>query len=97
MPQRTFAPRRGPAVGLVARARVSLMLPDYTSIAVAILLGFAGQIALKSAANGSATLIAQFLNPQTIIGLAIYFFAYILASKRFQSRSPFPRGSPRAT
>jgi hypothetical protein len=47
------------------------MVPDYTSIAAAILLGIAGQIALKSAANGSATVIAQFLNPLTIIGLAI--------------------------
>jgi hypothetical protein len=85
MPQRIFAPRRGPAVGLVARARVSLMVPDYTSIAAAILLGIAGQNALKSAANGSATVIAQFLNPLTIIGLAILSSR---PSKRFQSQSP---------
>jgi hypothetical protein len=48
------------------------MVPDYTSIAAAILLGIAGQIALKSAANGSATVIAQFLNPLTIIGSQSY-------------------------
>jgi hypothetical protein len=82
MPQRIFAPRRGPAVGLVARARVSLMVPDYTSIAAAILLGIAGQNALKSAANGSATVIAQFLNPLTIIGLAI------LSSRPSKPQSP---------
>jgi hypothetical protein len=29
MPERTFAPRQGPAVGSVARARVSLMVPYY--------------------------------------------------------------------
>jgi hypothetical protein len=87
--QRIFAPRRGPAVGSVARARVSLMVPDYTSIAAAILLGIAGQIAPKSAANGSATVIAQFLNPLTIIGLAILSSR---PSKRFQPQSPFPRG-----
>ena len=95
MPQRTFAPRRGPAVGSVARARVSLMVPYYTRIAAPILLGIAGQIALKSAANGSATVIAQFLNPLTIIGLAIYFFAalcYILALKKIPVSVAFPPG-----
>jgi drug/metabolite transporter (DMT)-like permease len=61
------------------------MVPDYTSIAAAILLGIAGQNALKSAANGSATVIAQFLNPLTIIGLAILSSR---PSKRFQSQSP---------
>jgi len=71
MPERTFAPRRGPAVGSVARARVSLIVPYYTSIAAPILLGIAGQIALNSTANGSATVVAQFLNPLRIIGLAI--------------------------
>ena len=47
------------------------MVLYYTSIAALILLGIAGQIALNSTANGSATVIAQFLNPLTIIGLAI--------------------------
>jgi small multidrug resistance pump len=65
----------------------------YTSLAAAVLLGIAGQIALKSAANGSVTVIAQFLNPLTIIGLAIYVFAapcYILALKRIPVSVAFP-------
>jgi hypothetical protein len=44
----------------------------YTSLVAAILLGTAGQIALKSADEGSPTVIAQFLNPLTILGLAVY-------------------------
>jgi small multidrug resistance pump len=65
----------------------------YASLAVAILLGIAGQIALKSAANGSATVVAQFLNPLTIIGLAVYVFAapcYILAIKKIPVSIAFP-------
>jgi small multidrug resistance pump len=57
----------------------------YTSLAAAILLSVAGQVALKSAADRSATVIAQFLNPLTIIGLAIYLlsaFCYILALRK---------------
>lgn len=65
----------------------------YTSLAAAILLGIAGQIALKSAANGSATVLAQFLDPLTMIGLGVYVFAalcYILALKRIPVSVAFP-------
>jgi small multidrug resistance pump len=65
----------------------------YTSLAAAIVLGTVGQIALKSAANGSATIITQFLNPLTLIGLAVYVFAalcYILALKRIPVSIAFP-------
>jgi small multidrug resistance pump len=65
----------------------------YTSLAVAILLGIAGQIALKSAANGSETVVAQFLNPLTIIGLGVYVLAalcYILAIKQIPVSIAFP-------
>jgi small multidrug resistance pump len=96
MPERTFAPRRGPAVSSVARARVSLTVPYYTTIAAPILLGIAGHIALEPTANGSATDIAQFLNPLTIIGLAILSSPPSATSwplKRFQSQSPSPRAS----
>jgi small multidrug resistance pump len=65
----------------------------YASLAAAILLGIAGQIALKSAAEGSATVIAQFLNPLTLIGLAVYILAalcYILALKRIAVSVAFP-------
>jgi small multidrug resistance pump len=57
----------------------------YTSLVAAILLGVAGQVALKSAADKSATVIAQFLEPLTMIGLAIYMFSalcYILALRK---------------
>jgi small multidrug resistance pump len=57
----------------------------YTSLVAAILFAVAGQIALKSAAENSASVIAQFLNPLTLIGLAIYLFGsffYIFALRR---------------
>ena len=65
----------------------------YASLLAAILLGIAGQIALKSAAEGSATITAQFLSPLTIIGLAVYIlaaFCYILALKRIPVSIAFP-------
>ena len=65
----------------------------YTSLVAAILFGIAGQIALKSAAEGSATITAQFVNPLTIIGLAIYIVAalcYILALKKIPVSIAFP-------
>ena len=65
----------------------------YTSLTAAILLGIAGQIALKSAANASATITTQFLNPLTMIGLAVYVFAalcYILALKKIPVSIAFP-------
>jgi small multidrug resistance pump len=65
----------------------------YTSLVAAILLGIAGQIALKSAAEGSATVTAHFLNPLTMIGLAVYIVAalcYILALKKIPVSIAFP-------
>ena len=65
----------------------------YSSLVAAILLGIAGQIALKSAAEGSATVTAQFLNPLTIVGLAVYIVAalcYILALKKIPVLIAFP-------
>jgi small multidrug resistance pump len=65
----------------------------YTSLAAAVLLGIAGQVALKSAADGSATVAAQFLNPLTMIGLAVYVLAapcYILALKKIPVSVAFP-------
>ncbi|HEX3863296.1 MAG TPA: EamA family transporter [Stellaceae bacterium] len=59
----------------------------------AILFGIAGQIALKSGAIGSQTIIAQFLNPLTIIGFGIYVFAafcYIIALKKIPVSVAFP-------
>ena len=65
----------------------------YASLASAILLGIAGQIALKSGAVGSQSVAAQFLNPLTIVGFAIYVFAalcYIVALKRIPVSVAFP-------
>jgi small multidrug resistance pump len=70
-----------------------MMSVYYTSLVAAILLGTAGQIALKSAAEGSPTVIAQFLNPLTMIGLAVYIVAalcYILAIKKIPVSIAFP-------
>jgi multidrug transporter EmrE-like cation transporter len=70
-----------------------MMSVYYSSLVAAILLGIAGQIALKSAAEGSATVTAQFLNPLTIVGLAVYIVAalcYILALKKIPVSIAFP-------
>jgi small multidrug resistance pump len=65
----------------------------YTSLMAAILLGIGGQIALKLGAEGSATVVEQFLNPLTIVGLAVYAIAapcYVLALKRIPVSIAFP-------
>jgi drug/metabolite transporter (DMT)-like permease len=65
----------------------------YVSLVAAILLGVAGQIALKSGAEGSPTVAAQFVNPLTIIGFAIYVVAavcYIVALKKIPVSVAFP-------
>ncbi len=65
----------------------------YASLVSAVLLGIAGQIALKSGAVRSETVAAQFLNPLTIVGFAIYVFAalcYIVALKRIPVSVAFP-------
>ena len=68
-------------------------LVSYASLAGSILLGIAGQITLKTAANESATVAAQFQNPITLLGLAIYLFAalcYIVALKQIPVSVAFP-------
>ncbi|MGA7263679.1 MAG: multidrug transporter, partial [Stellaceae bacterium] len=70
-----------------------MMSVYYTSLVVAIFFGIGGQIALKSAAEQSTTITAQFLNPLTIIGLAVYIVAalcYILALKKIPVSIAFP-------
>ena len=65
----------------------------YLSLVSAILFGVVGQIALKSGAVGSATLVAQFANPLTIVGFAIYVLAallYIVALKKIPVSVAFP-------
>lgn len=68
-------------------------LAYYASLAASILFGIAGQITLKTAANASATITAQFLSPMTILGLAIYLcaaFCYIIALKGIPVSLAFP-------
>jgi drug/metabolite transporter (DMT)-like permease len=65
----------------------------YVSLVAAVLFGIAGQITLKSGAVASPTLVAQFLNPLTIVGFAIYVIAalfYIVALKRIPVSVAFP-------
>lgn len=65
----------------------------YTSLLVSILLGIAGQITLKSAANNSPSVAAQLLSPLTLGGLVIYLAAalcYIVALKRIPVTLAFP-------
>ncbi|HEX5321776.1 MAG TPA: EamA family transporter [Stellaceae bacterium] len=69
------------------------MTPYYASLAAAILLGVGGQVALKAGAAEADTVVAQFLNPLTMIGFAIYVaaaFLYILALKRIPVSVAFP-------
>ncbi len=65
----------------------------YISLAAAILLGTAGQIALKQSTRTPAGLIGQFLHPLTIVGLGIYFAAaifYIAALKKIPVSVAYP-------
>ena len=65
----------------------------YVSLISAILFGVAGQIVLKSGATASQTVAAQFANPLTLLGLAIYVLAallYIVALKKIPVSIAFP-------
>jgi small multidrug resistance pump len=65
----------------------------YVSLVGAILFGIAGQIALKSGALGSTTIVSQFVNPLTILGLAVYALAavfYVVALKKIAVSVAFP-------
>jgi small multidrug resistance pump len=66
---------------------------SYLGLVAAILLGIAGQIALKSAAAGAPGFVAQLFNPMTILGLIIYglaAIAYIAALNRIPVSVAFP-------
>ena len=70
----------------------------YASLAAAILFGIAGQITLKSGALRSPTVVAQFFDPLTMIGFAIYVLAallYIVALKEIPVSVAFPSVSNR--
>jgi multidrug transporter EmrE-like cation transporter len=68
------------------------MIWFYVALAVGVLLGVAGQMLLKSGASGE-TLLQQFLAPQSIIGLALYFAAalcYMYALRKIPVSIAFP-------
>ena len=65
----------------------------YVSLAAGILLGVAAQLLLKVGASGEGGIIAQFLKPQSIIGLGLYGFAavfYMLALRKIPVSVAFP-------
>jgi multidrug transporter EmrE-like cation transporter len=69
--------------------------PYYAALFGGIAVGVLGQIVLKYGAEHSAggSFVAQFLDPMTIAGLAIYFVAallYILALKRIPLSVAYP-------
>ena len=69
------------------------MALSYLSLACAVLFGIAGQIALKSGAVGASSIIAQLVNPLTIIGFGIYVVAalcYIVALNKLPVSVAFP-------
>jgi small multidrug resistance pump len=68
-------------------------LPYYAALLAGIVLGVLGQILLKAGATRSADIVAQFLDPWTIIGVVVYALAavfYIIAIKRIPLTLAFP-------
>jgi len=64
----------------------------YVALGLGILLGVGGQMLLKSGASGE-TLLQQFLSPQSIIGLGLYFAAalcYMYALRKIPVSVAFP-------
>lgn len=64
----------------------------YVALGAGVLLGVAGQILLKSGASGE-TLLQQFLAPQSIVGLGLYFAAalcYMYALRKIPVSIAFP-------
>jgi small multidrug resistance pump len=69
------------------------MFPYYAALSVGIALGIAGQILLKAGSARTGDVIAQFLNPYTILGFAAYAGAavfYIAAIKKIPVSVAYP-------
>jgi undecaprenyl phosphate-alpha-L-ara4N flippase subunit ArnE len=69
------------------------LLPYYCALVAAILFGVVGQVLLKTGAVRSADVLAQFLDPFTIVGLGAYGLAaicYIAAIKKIPLTLAFP-------
>lgn len=93
MPNRRIGSQRRRCGFASGRDGARLVAIYYLSLVSAILFGVAGQIALKSGATASQTVAAQFANPLTIAGFAIYVLAallYIVALKKIPVSVAFP-------
>ncbi len=70
------------------------MMQFYVVLALGVLIGVAGQMLLKSGADaGQEGLLAQFLAPQSIIGLGLYFLAalcYMYALRKLPVSVAYP-------
>ena len=69
------------------------MLPYYVALAVGIAMGIAGQILLKAGSARTHDVVAQFLNPYTILGFGAYAGAalfYIAAIKKIPVSIAYP-------
>jgi small multidrug resistance pump len=69
------------------------LLPYYAALLAGILLGVMGQILLKTGAERSSDITAQFLDPFTLSGFAVYVLAaafYIVAIKKIPISVAFP-------
>ena len=69
------------------------MALSYLSLAIAILLGIAGQIVLKAGAVGAPSVISQLFSPLTLAGLVIYAaaaVAYVVALNKIPVSVAFP-------
>jgi small multidrug resistance pump len=69
------------------------MLPFYAALLAAITFGVFGQILLKTGAERTSGMIAQFLDPFTVVGLGAYALAavfYIVAIKKIPLTLAFP-------
>jgi undecaprenyl phosphate-alpha-L-ara4N flippase subunit ArnE len=70
-----------------------MMIPYYVSLVTGILFGIVGQLALKSGAERTGDIAAQFLNSFTIVGFGFYGVAailYTIALKRIPISVAFP-------
>ena len=68
------------------------MTLSIAALAIGILIGVAGQMLLKAGASGE-TLLKQFLAPQSILGLGLYFAAalcYMYALRKIPVSVAFP-------
>jgi multidrug transporter EmrE-like cation transporter len=72
---------------------MSGLLPYYAALVVSILFGIAGQVSLKTGSARTADVVAQFLDPFTLLGLGAYGMAaafYIVAIKKLPITLAFP-------